>query len=651
MLKPMNRCVHFDFHTMPGIDNFGANFDAEKFALQMKEANVDYVNMFARCNIGFSYYPTKVGVAYPNMNGNMFGSVVRECHKRNIGVTGYLNVGINHEAALRHPEWLLMRKNGKTYDFENGGGNAFRAMCYNSAYADYFIEEIKEVLAEGADGVFCDCYNIAVCYCQKCLDMMRHEGMDPTDDKAVEEFSKKTHDRFLKRIRAAVPEDKRFYVNGLGVWGGRNINTHYEVECLPSHWGYDYFYPNAAFARTVFDTVVYMNGRFQICWGDFGGYKGRAALENDFYDALTQGVIPMLGDHLHPAELAEADIYRDLGEIYESVKRYEKWTRSAKFIPEIAILTKPAPLGTSMYGAARMLSELKYNYDIVCYEADFSKYPLIIIPDDIIFDDELANKVSEYLKNGGKVISSGTSALSCGALEFALPEWSFEPVSYVETDGGALISHGAAGFTYYFTLNYENNFAKMRYSAYETAISMKAGVGNISLADEHCSYFDKYGFDGRHYIFYTPPKEPTGNSVMAVTGAENVAHIAFPIFYAYRKSSSAVYRDMVKTLIERFMPNNLIKTQDMPSTSRITLTGNDEYKLLHVKVTYPEIKGTRGIIEEHNELLPGKTVAVKGEYSCAVRLPDEKPIGLEVRNGYSYLTLPSIVGYDMFLLK
>ena len=52
-----------------------------------------------------------------------------------------------------------------------------------------------------------------------------------------------------------------------------------------------------------------------------------------------------------------------------------------------------------------------------------------------------------------------------------------------------------------------------------------------------------------------------------------------------------------------------------------------------------------------NELLPGKTVAVKGEYSCAVRLPDEKPIGLEVRNGYSYLTLPSIVGYDMFLLK
>ena len=27
MLKPMKRVVHFDFHTMPRIDDFGARFD------------------------------------------------------------------------------------------------------------------------------------------------------------------------------------------------------------------------------------------------------------------------------------------------------------------------------------------------------------------------------------------------------------------------------------------------------------------------------------------------------------------------------------------------------------------------------------------------------------------------------------------------
>jgi hypothetical protein len=108
---------------------------------------------------------------------------------------------------------------------------------------------------------------------------------------------------------------------------------------------------------------------------------------------------------------------------------------------------------------------------------------------------------------------------------------------------------------------------------------------------------------------------------------------------------------MVKALIERFLPDNLIKATEMPSTSRITLTGKDGYKLLHVKVTYPEIKGGRGIIEEHTELPAGKTVAVKGEYKTVVRLPEKAPVKSEIRDGYTYITLPEIVGYDMFLIQ
>ena len=38
-MKPIKRAVHFDFHTMPGIDNFGENFDAEVFAQQLADAH------------------------------------------------------------------------------------------------------------------------------------------------------------------------------------------------------------------------------------------------------------------------------------------------------------------------------------------------------------------------------------------------------------------------------------------------------------------------------------------------------------------------------------------------------------------------------------------------------------------------------------
>ena len=173
----------------------------------------------------------------------------------------------------------------------------------------------------------------------------------------------------------------------------------------------------------------------------------------------------------------------------------------------------------------------------------------------------------------------------------------------------------------------------------------------LSLADEYDSYFEAPKYDGKHFIYYTPPRRATGNTVVAINAAKSVAHVAFPIFTAYRKTASPVYKDMIKQILDRFMPDNLIKPCNMPSTSRITLTGCEEYKLLHVKVTYPEMRGKLGVIEEHNVLPEGRAVAVKGEYSHVMRLPDKAPVRSDIKDGYTYITLPAIVGYDMFLLK
>jgi methionyl-tRNA formyltransferase len=39
----------------------------EEFADQLKDAHIEYVNITARCNMGFSYYNTKVGKKYPGL--------------------------------------------------------------------------------------------------------------------------------------------------------------------------------------------------------------------------------------------------------------------------------------------------------------------------------------------------------------------------------------------------------------------------------------------------------------------------------------------------------------------------------------------------------------------------------------------------------
>jgi len=643
MLKPIRRAVHFDFHTMPGVEDFGEKFDAALLARQLKDAHVEYINFFGRCNIGWSYYPTEVGYPYPNLKGkNILGDVVRECHKLGISVTGYLNAGVHHEGLLRHPEWSKVNMNGQVRNLDPNmvcNGNFFRLPCYNTAYAEHLLAEIREILAQGVDGIFCDCMILRPCLCPNCTKEMLARGMDLSDEKQVTDFAEEQRANMIRRIRETVPEDKYLFFNSLPCHLTKDVATHAEIECLPAVTGYDMFFPFAAWARPMYGTVVYMNGRFQIEWADFGGYKGKAAIENDFYDALMNGATTCLGDHLHPVGLAERAVYRDLKEIYGRIKAYEPWTDGAKFSPEVAVLALSKPRQIH-YGVGRILAELNYGFDILMPDGDFSGYPVLILPDEIPVDGLLAQKLDDYLKNGGKVLSTGTSGLTCDGKGFALPQWEF---SYEGRDPTEI--------SYYKTAFEDPDLADLRWECYEPGILMKGTEGSTVFAERVTTYFNP-GYDGEHFYYYMPPKDgPSGYATALMNGEKNVIHVSFPLFKAYMKTFTKAHRILIKHLLTTLIPHKQILSEELPVTSRATLTKGTDYTLLHVKVTYPEIRGKLGVIEEHNVLPAGRTVGVKGAFSSASLLPDETPLPFAVKEGYTYVTLPEITGYAMILLK
>lgn len=644
MLKPIRRAVHFDFHTMPGIDDFCEKFDGALLARQLKEAHVEYINFFGRCNIGWSYYPTKVGYPYPKLNGkNILGEVVRECHKVGIRVTGYLNAGVHHEGLLRHPEWSKVNMNGQVRNLDPNMvcyGNFFRLPCYNTSYSEHLLEEIREMLAQGVDGIFCDCMLLRPCLCPNCTREMLDRGMDISDEKQVSDFAEEQRMRMIRRIRETVPEDKYLFFNSLPFYLTKDNATHAEIECLPAVTSYDMFFPFAAFARPLYDTVVYMNGRFQIEWADFGGYKGKAAIENDFYDALMNGATTCLGDHLHPVGLAESAVYRDLKEIYEKIKAYEPWTDGAKFVSEIAVLATDPKLRRVHYGVGRILAELNYGFDILMPDGDFSDYPVLILPDEIPVDEELARKLDAYLKQGGKILSTGTSGLTPDGKGFALSQWDF---SYEGKDPMEI--------AYYKPLFANSELINLRWECYEPGILMRATEGNTVFAEHVTTYFNP-GYDGEHFYFYMPPKDgSTGYATALMNAEKNVIQVSFPLFKAYMKTFTKAHRVLIKHLLAEWISQKQILTEELPVTSRATLTKGEDYTLLHVKVTYPEIRGKLGIIEEHNVLPSGRTVGVKGEFSSVSLLPQEISLPFTVKEGYTYVSLPEIMGYAMILLK
>lgn len=650
-MRSMKRAIHLDFHTMPGIHDFNSEWDPQQFARQLKEANVDYINAFARCNIGFAYYPTRVGIPYPGMKGDMFGDLLQACHEVDIGVSAYINVGLDHEHASQHMDWLRLDKEGRVLRGDLTA-NFFRTLCYNNPdYRSYHRAMLEEVCAYDIDGLFLDCMVVEPCYCHHCLKKMKATGIDPYDRIANARFQEDTMVAFGEEVKEILGPGRYLWLNGLAYSLARHLDTHVEIECLPGRWGYDFFWPAVSYARKLHDHVVYMTGRFQMSWGDFGGLKTLASLEHDYYDALCAGAYVSIGDHMHPAKNLEPAVYKEVSRLNHWYARLQPHVDGTRYLADLALLI-PSRLvrdpdnpgsgslvNASLAGASRMLGELKQNYDVIDDTMDFTPYKLIILPDELIADEALAGKLSQYLARGGRVLATGKAGITTDGKGFALTGQDFA-FAGLESDN----------VTFYRMEKIDDPMLPdMVHNTYGANGVRFEPAGKL-IARSVKSYFNRH-WDGFHAYYYTPPEKETGYAAAALSDDGSFGRIAFSIFKAYNETAAYPLKALLRQCLDQLLPDPLIKSEHIPSTARLTLTGCDDYALLHVKVTFPEVRGRMNIIEEHSTLPAGTVVKVRGSFKSAKLLPQNQAIDIAPEGGYVRLTLPAVTGYQMVRLE
>lgn len=626
-MRKIKRAIHIDFHTMPGIDDFGENFDAESFAEMLSSSKVKYINFFGRCNKGFSYYPTKVGVEYPGLKTNILKDVIDECHKRDIGVTAYLNGCISHEIILRNPKYAKRTKDGETFIYDpEKEHHAYQLGCFNTGYSEHIIAEIREMLEYNPDGIFCDCMRIDPCYCEACMEKMKIYGVDTENEEEVLKFAYDTLLDMIDAIRDVVPENVRLFFNcSIPYDEIAERQSHVEVECLPTGgWGYEFYRSQANYFKAITDERVYMSGCFIDGWGDFGGKKSKASIENDVYDALIYGYTPSIGDHMHPKGELNERMYKEIAEVYTYVEKLEPYLEKTTPYSEVAVLRNKVNyknvfnfLTPSDKGVSRMLAELKICFDTINEDMDFSKYKLLILPDNIEITDKLLKKLNTYK---GSILSSGNSIRKGGVWDFVK---SFEK----DTNTHGFYSDGGEVF-----------------GMYNCGIKM---TSDYSVADYIEPYFNE-GFDGKHYYYYIPPKESKGNSAISIK--DRRAHICFNVFEAYNKHGAIFHKTLVDSIITKLLPERKITTS-LPSTARVTLAESDDFSILHVKTTFPEIREARGVVEEHVCVPQGSRVTVLGEFKSAKTIPDLKEVSITCKNGKTEIILPEICGYLPIMLE
>ena len=633
--QKFRRAIHYDFHTSPGIPNIFGNFDAEKFASQLEDAKIEYVNVAARCNMGFSYYNTKVGKKYEGLGDrDPLFEMVEACHKKGIGVTAYFNVGLDHEMAADNPNWLKVDRYGRIYR-EDKKDNFFRVMCYNSPYRAHFLAQIREICEYDIDGLFCDCFVLRECFCPECMSNMAKNGVDISDNAAVLDYQNKVRFEFANEIYEALGEKKdkiKLYFNGMSWTMGHQ--THAEIECLSSdpYWGYDYFDSMAAYTRTMYEDRVYMSGRFQNSWGDFGGVKTVASMQNDLYDAMMNSFGISYGDHMHPVDGFENEVAARIAKVMEEKIAYEPYTENSDNIVEVGVIIKSNDVMRKIpyfaKGAARILKELKIQYNVYDENGRFEDdgVKLLIVGENADYGKAFCEHLCEFAENGGKIIFTGS------AIDFAKELGLCDYAELVGKDTRDNAYYTAEG-------------SDMRWAMYEPSRIIK-NAGGKEIA-KYVNNVLNFTWNGRQATFYRPQGEESEYSA-AVVG-EGSACVCFDIFKAYADNFLVEHRELIKNIFDELMPERLVDSPMMPKTATTTITRNAEHTVFHVKATYPEHKMSRGIIEEHI-YMKSVPVSLAGEYKVFA-LPEMSEIESYTENGRTVFNTGDFLGYKAFLLK
>jgi len=654
------RAIHLDCHTLPGIHDAGKEFDAEAFAATLQAAHVEYITVFARCNLGFAYYPTRVGIPYPGLKADLLGGMVKACHKRGIAVAAYFNAGLDHEHAQLHRDWVKLNKDGQVYEMRKDAaprGSFFRKMCLNTPYGRHLLDMAGEVLDRyPVDGLFFDCFTMSPCYGEECLQGMKTAGLDFRDEAQAKAYTWQVTEAFTRSVQAEIRKRRRdiyLYFNGLPY---AFEPTHCELEILPTGgWGYDLLPAFVRYARTLKKPLFMMTGRFHKSWGDFGGLRPEASLQFDCFNAIANGATCSVGDHLHPRGRLDPRVYERIGRVFARTRALDPWADGAAAQAEVAVLspkTSGWPAGPKsmdeatafgLYGAARMLMELKVQFDVVDGIRDLSAYRVLVLPDAVALDQALAGRVRQHLARGGSLISSGSSGLDPEGKAFALREW-------------GLACDGPESWTPMFLRAdraVQRGVSDRVITIYQPGLAVRPLKGTRVLARLVQPYFNKGAWDGRHEYVYVPPDRDAGRPALARRG--NVFHFSFPVFGGYFNDGVVEFKYLVRNCLDQVLPDPMVKAGALPSYAQVTVTGQGRRRrMVHVLSYVPEMRGRKQIIEEPIGLRDA-AVALRRDTLPRVRrvylVPSKAELPFREADGYVHVTVPAVDGYQMVVFE
>ena len=659
------RQVHLDFHTSPLITDVGVDFDPSQFVAMLEGAHVNSVNIFAKDHHGMMYYPSKTGPVHPGLKFDLLGEQIAACHKAGILTPVYMTIVWDQYAAEQHADWCVVNEHGATIHNNMDGATVdaspleagWRWLCPNTPYLDYVSAQVEEVAKNyEVDGFWFDILLIPPngCFCHYCMQERETLGLDSSrlEDRAKHSgmVFQRAMDRLESTVRKHRPEVATFF-NGQVRIGMRPYLKHYtqiEVESLPGgEWGYGHFAVMSRYVRNLGLDYLGMDARFHRTWGDFGSLRNQAALDFECFRMLAQAGKCSVGDQMHPRGRLLEPVYNLIGTTYKSVEEKEPWCVGARAVAEIGVLStfktsQSRAVTDSDAGATNLLTQLQFQFDILDFESDFSRYKVVILPDSHRFTPALRKQAQSFLAGGGKLILSHESGLDVDGKQFAMEEMGLEYA-------GPSPYSGDKGDYFQALDGVSDGIPAMVQFTYSPSSLAKAQPGTEVLARFWKPYFD------RTYAHFSSHRQTPWNHAEEYTVASqrgNIVYISFPVFAAYAQNAYLVHKLLVRNCLRRLLPSPLLRAE-LPSTAEATVTEQNGNRIVHL-LHYPSSRRAPGldIVEEAVPLSNVKIALLATNRPSRVYLaPQRNSLSYTFNEGYAQTVVPQVNGHQMVVFE
>lgn len=653
------RKIHLDFHNSQHVARIGEKFNADEFGDTLVKANIDSIVVFAKDMHGYFYYPSKFGPVHPGLKFDLLGAQVEACRKRKIAVYAYHCTTWDNYLAEHHPEWLVFKRDRTTYlpKFDQTPG--WTALCIaQEGFVKLMEEHAREFTSRyPIDGAWFDMpFPIAgECFCEECLAQLRARGKDPMDHRAQREHKQELEITFLRRLYTAVRrarEGCQVDFNNQAAYGlgeRKQWMDNIDLEALPSAagWGY-YFFPLVTrYARSFGLTTYGMTGRFKASWADFGGLKLPAQLDVECASIVANASRCDIGDQMPPSGRLDPAVYHVIGKSYGRIKALEPYLEGAAPVTEAALLVKGLPIdrvgGDSLFGWVKLLTECRVQFDVQEADAEWERYGVLVLPEDLEVDEALARRLMAYAAKGGGLLVSHTAGVLSGTKSSWLEQFGF---SYA----------GASPYKPAYMVpkvQFTGEIPSYEYALYEGASQWRLSGAAKVVAQLGEPAFQR---SAAHYTSHAQSPFDHETEFAAVATSRRVALFGFPLGSGYYAQGYWVYRSALKHVLRQVLPQPLIMTTAPVSTEvALAYQGGTRPRYLAHVVNWSATRGTprHPVFHEEPVTLTGVmlrlNLPVSGATARAVVSGMDLPLR-RLENG-AEVTVPPVTVHEILVFE